>query len=141
MDAKIPNKIETWQMVAPGKMKRATVDIPELKPGEVLVEIARCGICSMDHNVFYGVMPAIMVEPRTLGHEISGTIVAGDTKLIGKEVIIPPAMPCNNCFICGAGRENRCLNAQIPGYTMGNPKVKNQKRSLYLINKILPHFL
>jgi NADPH:quinone reductase-like Zn-dependent oxidoreductase len=36
----IPNKIETWQMVAPGKMVRATIEVPKLKPGEVLVEVA-----------------------------------------------------------------------------------------------------
>lgn len=115
--AKIPSKIETWQMVAPGKMKRATVGVPELKPGEVLVEIAGCGICHSDHTAFYGGVPA--VTPRTLGHEISGTIIAGDAKLVGQEVIIPAVMPCNNCPICKAGRGNRCLSAKIPGYTMG----------------------
>lgn len=100
-------------------MEKATIDVPKLKPGEVLVEIAGCGICSMDHNVFYGRVPTVAVTPRTLGHEISGTIVAGDVKLVGKEVIIPPAMPCNNCPICKSGRENRCLAAKIPGYSMG----------------------
>ncbi|HBC94959.1 MAG TPA: 6-hydroxycyclohex-1-ene-1-carbonyl-CoA dehydrogenase [Pelotomaculum sp.] len=115
--ARVPNKIETWQMVAPGKMERATMDVPELKPGEVLVEIAGCGICRSDIRYFYGCMP--MVTPRTLGHEISGTIVAGDTALIGQEVIVPAVMPDNTCPICQAGRENRCLSAKIPGYTMG----------------------
>ncbi|HOV79959.1 MAG TPA: 6-hydroxycyclohex-1-ene-1-carbonyl-CoA dehydrogenase [Bacillota bacterium] len=117
--AKLPSKIETWQMVALGKMKRATIDVPKLKTGEVLVEIAGCGICYNDHAVFYGEVPTGAVMPRTLGHEISGTIVDGDAKLVGKEVIIPPAMPCHNCLICKAGRENRCLAAKIPGYSMG----------------------
>jgi 6-hydroxycyclohex-1-ene-1-carbonyl-CoA dehydrogenase len=106
-------------MVAPDKIEKATIDIPELKPGEVLVEIAGCGICSMDHNVFYGKIPTAATIPRTLGHEISGTIVDGDNRLVGKEVIIPPAMPCNKCSICKAGRGNRCLDAKIPGYSMG----------------------
>ena len=35
-----PNKIETWQMTVPGKLARVSLDVPELKPGEVLVEIA-----------------------------------------------------------------------------------------------------
>ena len=35
--AKIPEMIETWQMVEAGKLARATIDVPELKPGEVLV--------------------------------------------------------------------------------------------------------
>lgn len=114
---KVPNKIETWQMVTPGKMERTTIDVPELKPGEVLVEVAGCGICHSDLAAFYGSVPA--VTPRTLGHEISGTIVTGDAKFVGKEVIIPAAMPCNNCPICKAGRGNRCLAAKIPGYSMG----------------------
>jgi 6-hydroxycyclohex-1-ene-1-carbonyl-CoA dehydrogenase len=117
--AKIPSKIETWQVVATGKMERSTIDVPELKPGEVLVEIAGCGICHSDHAVFYGEVQTAAVKPRTLGHEISGTIVSGDAKLVGKEVIIPPVMPCHNCPICKAGRENRCLAAKIPGYSMG----------------------
>lgn len=106
-------------MVATARMQRAAIDVPKLEPGEVLVEIAGCGICSMDHNVFYGIVPTHAVTPRTLGHEISGTIVAGDAALIGKEVIIPPAMPCNSCPICSSGRGNRCLAAKIPGYSMG----------------------
>lgn len=117
--AKIPAQIETWQMSAVGKLQRATIDVPRLKKGEVLVEIAGCGICHSDHAVFYGKVPTMAVMPRTLGHEISGTIVDGDAGLVGKEVIIPPAMPCHNCLICKSGRENRCLAAKIPGYNMG----------------------
>jgi 6-hydroxycyclohex-1-ene-1-carbonyl-CoA dehydrogenase len=113
----VPNKIETWQMIAPGQMERVAVDVPGLKPDEVLVEIAGCGICRSDLAAFFGEVAA--VTPRTLGHEISGTIVAGDAGLMGKEVIIPAVMPCNRCPICQAGRGNRCLAAKIPGYSMG----------------------
>ncbi|NLY75527.1 MAG: hypothetical protein GX075_09515 [Firmicutes bacterium] len=28
----LPSKIETWQMIAPGKMERVAIDVPELKP-------------------------------------------------------------------------------------------------------------
>ena len=37
--AKIPDKIETWQIAEPGKLVRTSVDVPELEPGEVLVEV------------------------------------------------------------------------------------------------------
>ncbi len=104
-------------MVALGKMERALIDVPQLKPGEVLVEIAGCGICHSDHTIFYGGIPTAL--PKILGHEISGVIVAGEPGLIGLEVIIPAVMPCNNCALCNAGRGNRCLAAKIPGYTMG----------------------
>jgi 6-hydroxycyclohex-1-ene-1-carbonyl-CoA dehydrogenase len=55
----------------------------------------------------------------TLGHEISGRVVAGDSKWIGKEVIVPAVMPCNKCPICASGRGNRCLAQKMPGNSMG----------------------
>jgi len=117
--AKIPDKIETWQMVEPGKLARASVDVPEINPGEVLVEIAGCGVCHTDLGYFYDGVPTVSKPPFTLGHEISGTVIAGDDKWLGKEVIIPAVMPCNNCPICAAGRGNRCLNQKMPGNSMG----------------------
>jgi 6-hydroxycyclohex-1-ene-1-carbonyl-CoA dehydrogenase len=117
--AKIPNKIETWQMVEPGKLARASIDVPEIKPGEVLVEIAGCGVCHTDLGYFYDGVPTVNKPPLTLGHEISGTVIAGDKKWVGKEVIIPAVMPCNNCPICAAGRGNRCLAQKMPGNSMG----------------------
>jgi 6-hydroxycyclohex-1-ene-1-carbonyl-CoA dehydrogenase len=117
--AKIPDKIGTWQMAEPGKLERTAIDVPELKPGEVLVEIAGCGVCHTDLGYFYDGVPTVNKPPLTLGHEISGTVIAGDDKWMGKEVIIPAVMPCNNCPICAAGRGNRCLAQKMPGNSMG----------------------
>jgi len=64
-------------------------------------------------------VPTVNKPPLSLGHEISGTVVAGDEKWLGKEVIIPAVMPCNNCPICAAGRGNRCLAQKMPGNSMG----------------------
>jgi len=117
--AKIPDKIETWQMVEPGKLEKVSIDVPELKPGEVLVEVAGCGVCHTDLGYFYDGVPTVNKPPLTLGHEISGTVLAGDAKWLGKEVIIPAVMPCNNCPICASGRGNRCLAQKMPGNSMG----------------------
>ena len=117
--AKIPSKIETWQMVEPGKLAKVSIDVPEIKPGEVLVEIAGCGVCHTDLGYFYDGVPTVTKPPLTLGHEISGKVIAGDSKWVGKEVIIPAVMPCNNCPICADGRGNRCLAQKMPGNSMG----------------------
>lgn len=117
--AKVPSKIETWQMTQPGTLTRASLDVPELKAGEVLIEIAGCGICHTDLGYFYDGVPTVSKPPLTLGHEISGTVVAGDSAWIGKEVIVPAVMPCNNCPICASGRGNRCLAQKMPGNSMG----------------------
>jgi len=45
--------------------------------------------------------------------------VAGEKDWIGKEVLIPAVMPCNNCPICTAGRGNRCLAQKMPGNSLG----------------------
>jgi 6-hydroxycyclohex-1-ene-1-carbonyl-CoA dehydrogenase len=129
--AATPDKIQTWQMVQPtsrdketgeviqGKLERTAIPVPELKPGDVLVEIAGCGVCHTDLGYFYDGVPTVSKPPLTLGHEISGTVVAGDENWIGKEVIIPAVMPCRQCYLCKTGRGNRCLNQKMPGNSMG----------------------
>jgi len=115
----VPAKIETWQMAEPGKLVKTSIDVPELQPGEVLVEVAGCGVCHTDVGYFYDGVPTVSTTPLTLGHEISGRVVAGDDRLLGKEVIIPAVMPCNSCDICASGRGNRCLKQKMPGNSMG----------------------
>jgi 6-hydroxycyclohex-1-ene-1-carbonyl-CoA dehydrogenase len=129
--AEIPKKIQTWQMVQPtifdketketkpGRLEKTEIPVPDLKPGEVLVEIAGCGVCHTDLGYFYDGVPTVSKPPLTLGHEISGIVVAGDDALIGKEVIIPAVMPCRQCILCKTGRGNRCLNQKMPGNSIG----------------------
>ena len=114
-----PNTIDTWQMTAPGKLGRTEIPTPELKPGDALVEIKGCGVCHTDLSYFYLGVPTIQKPPLTLGHEIAGVVVAGDSTLLGKEVIVPAVLPCNDCEICRMGRPNRCLNQRMPGNSMG----------------------
>ncbi|MFC1864555.1 6-hydroxycyclohex-1-ene-1-carbonyl-CoA dehydrogenase [Chloroflexota bacterium] len=117
--AKRPDRIETWQMVEPGKLARVSLDVPEIKPGEVLIEIAGCGVCHTDLGYFYDGVPTVNQPPLTLGHEISGRIIAGNSEWVGREIIVPAVMPCNNCPICAAGRGNRCLAQKMPGNSLG----------------------
>lgn len=129
--AQIPDKIKTWQMVqpttfnketkesTPGKLEKTEIPVPELKPGEVLVEVAGCGVCHTDLGYFYDGVPTVSKPPLTLGHEIAGTVVAGDEAWIGKEVIIPAVMPCRQCILCKTGRGNRCLSQKMPGNSIG----------------------
>ena len=129
--AAVPDKILTWQMVqpttrdresgevTPGKLEKTEIPVPELKPGEALVEVAGCGVCHTDLGYFYDGVPTVSKPPLTLGHEISGTVVAGDQAWVGKEVIIPAVMPCRQCILCKTRRGNRCLNQKMPGNSLG----------------------
>lgn len=115
----MPTTIKTWQMTAPGKLARAEIPTPQPQPGEALVEIKGCGVCHTDLSYFYLGVPTIQKPPLTLGHEIAGVVVAGESALVGKEVIVPAVLPCNDCDICRMGRPNRCLNQRMPGNSMG----------------------
>ncbi len=103
----------------PGKLEKTEIPVPELAPGEVLVEVAGCGVCHTDLGYFYDGVPTVSKPPLTLGHEISGTVVAGDDAWVGKEVIIPAVMPCRQCILCKTGRGNRCLAQKMPGNSLG----------------------
>lgn len=116
----IPETIKTWQMTEPGVLLRTEIPMPDLKPGEALVEIKGCGVCHTDLSYFYMGVPTVDKPPMTLGHEISGVIVAGDRpEMVGREVIVPAMLPCNNCDICRSGRGTRCLKQRMPGNSMG----------------------
>lgn len=127
----IPDKIQTWQMVqpttrdretgevSPGKLEKTEIPVPALEAGEVLVEVAGCGVCHTDLGYFFDGVPTVSKPPLTLGHEISGTVVDGDEKWLGKEVIIPAVMPCRKCILCKTGRGNRCLDQKMPGNSIG----------------------
>jgi 6-hydroxycyclohex-1-ene-1-carbonyl-CoA dehydrogenase len=129
--AGVPDTIQTWQMVQPwskdretgqvteGKIEKTEIPIPELKDGEVLVEVAGCGVCHTDLGFFFDGVPTVSKPPLTLGHEISGTVVAGDDAWVGKQVIIPAVMPCRQCYLCKTGRGNRCLFQKMPGNSIG----------------------
>lgn len=129
----IPSVIQTWQMyegpvfdkearkiTAPGKLKKTEIPMPELAEGQALVKVAGCGVCHTDLGYFFDGVPTVNKPPLTLGHEISGTVVAGPDALIGKNVIVPAVMPCNQpgCPICDSGRGNRCLAQKMPGSSL-----------------------
>ena len=109
----------SWQMVEPGKpLERVEAPLPEPGPGEVLVEVAGCGVCHTDLGFFYDGVRTKSAPPLTLGHEISGVVAAtgpdaGD--MAGKAVIIPAVMPCGQCDVCRRGLGNICVGQKMPG--------------------------
>jgi 6-hydroxycyclohex-1-ene-1-carbonyl-CoA dehydrogenase len=127
----VPKTIKQWQMVqptvfnretketTPGKLEMVEIPVPELKEGEVLVEVAGCGVCHTDLGYFYDGVPTVSKPPLALGHEIAGTVIAGDPAWVGKEVIVPAVMPCRKCILCKTGRGNRCLAQKMPGNSIG----------------------
>ncbi len=117
----VPKTIKQWQMVqptvfnretketTPGKLEIAEVPVPELKAGEVLVEIAGCGVC---HTWYFYDGVRRQQTPAGPGHEIAGTVIAGDRHGSGKN-LSSGVMPCRQCDVQD-GRGNRCLFRRCP---------------------------
>jgi 6-hydroxycyclohex-1-ene-1-carbonyl-CoA dehydrogenase len=87
-------------------------------PGEVLVQVAGCGVCHTDLGFFYDGVPTRKPFPLVLGHEVSGTVVeAGEglSEWIGRQVIVPAVIPCGACRACAAGRGSICPRQVFPG--------------------------
>lgn len=110
------NKILSWQMTElKGEFQLKETQVPELKDNEVLVKVAGCGVCHTDISFWHYGVKTRHELPLTLGHEISGTIVAGPDEWMNKNVIVPAVLPCGECELCKKGRGNICQNQLMPG--------------------------
>lgn len=63
-----------WQIEQP--LRLMTLSIPELKPGQVLVDVAYSGLCYSQLLEVRGKRGPDRFLPHTLGHEGSGTVIA-----------------------------------------------------------------
>lgn len=83
---------------------------PEPGPGEIMVEVAACGVCHTDLHIHDGSVP--FPFPCVLGHEVSGTVAAVgegvDSLSPGQRVAGAFIMPCGACAQCRQGREELC---------------------------------
>ena len=61
------------------------VPMPALEPGEVLVEVHAASINPSDVKNVQGKMKQTTL-PRTPGRDLAGIVVAGDKKMLGKQV-------------------------------------------------------
>lgn len=92
-----------------GRLSLVEKDEPVPGPGEVVVEVERCGVCGSDQHLRRsGLLPAGAV----LGHELAGTVVGGDPSRggppDGARVAVLPARRCGSCPACTSGRSNLC---------------------------------
>jgi (R,R)-butanediol dehydrogenase/meso-butanediol dehydrogenase/diacetyl reductase len=105
--------------VGDGKIEVEEVPRPEPGPGEVLVEIAECGICGSDLHM---VLENYAKRGAILGHEWSGVVAAAPSDSgwsPGDRVVGNPPPGCGMCRPCRRGRPSVCLNratADFVGY-------------------------
>jgi len=95
------------------------VPIPQPGPGEVLVEVAFCGICHSDLSLINGTFPA-QRPVVTQGHEASGTIAALGPGVTGwsegDRVVLAAGRPCGDCPNCRRADFGNCLRMQLMAF-------------------------
>jgi len=111
-------QVTGWMVSNPEEPMVRTSREVEPAPGEVLVEVAGCGVCHTDLGFYYDKVPTRHALPLTLGHEISGRVVAagaGAERWVGRDVIVPAVIPCGECTACRAGKGSICPKQIFPG--------------------------
>ncbi len=108
-----------FRLVAAGRpVERCPLEIGEPGPGEVIVEVAGCGVCHTDLGFAAGDVAPRHPLPLVLGHEISGRVDAageGAESWRDRPVIVPAVIPCGECPACRAGRPTICKRQFMPG--------------------------
>lgn len=92
--------------------------VPRPGDGEVVVQIAGCGVCHTDLGYVYDGVRTNHPLPLALGHEISGRVIAagaGAGSWIGSAVIVPAVLPCGTCDLCQRGLSTICRAQKMPG--------------------------
>src|SRR5580704_11927651 len=100
-------------------------ELPEPKPdpGEVLVQVAACGICGSDVHGYDG-SSGRRIQPIVMGHEAAGRIAAvgdgvkGFAK--GDRVTFDSTIYCGVCAPCLRGEVNLCDNREVLGVSCGD---------------------
>jgi len=108
-------------------------DLPEPRGTEVLVRVARCGVCHSDVHLQDGYfsmggdkrldITAGRTLPFTLGHEIAGVIAragpdADGAASEGRAVAVYPWIGCGTCRTCARGDEILCNAPRQLGITV-----------------------
>ncbi len=93
---------------------------PEIKEGQVLVDVKAVALNHLDLFVRGGIPGLTLDLPHILGSDISGVIKETGSKVPsnlqpGQRVIIDPGMSCGVCEYCVRGEESLCAQYGIIG--------------------------
>ncbi|GAB4540681.1 MAG: sorbitol dehydrogenase [Anaerolineae bacterium] len=94
---------------------------PSPGPGEVLLKVARVGVCGSDvHYYLEGrIGHQIVTAPLVIGHEFAAWVAGlGDGVeglQVGDLVAVEPGIPCGECESCQQGHPNLCPDVRFCG--------------------------
>jgi alcohol dehydrogenase, propanol-preferring len=98
-------------------LREADLPAPEPGPGELLLEVAACGVCRTDLHIVDGELtePKLPLVP---GHQIVARVSGGGERFAAGDRVGVPWLGWTDgtCRYCRAGRENLCDHARFTGY-------------------------
>jgi threonine dehydrogenase-like Zn-dependent dehydrogenase len=121
--------VRAFVLTGPLQAEVIDVDPPTARPGQVVVDVHRVGVCGTDVEFFTGVMAYLhqghAQYPLRLGHEWCGEVTAvGDdvpTQWLGRRVTGDTMLGCGHCYRCLDGRQHVCADRYEIGIRGGWP--------------------
>ena len=118
--ATLPRKMRAGVYHGAGRVATEYVPVPEIAEGEVLIQVAACGICGTDLKK---IQHGFIRPPQIFGHEVAGTIVAVGSAVHrwkeGDRVVSFHHVPCGACFYCDRRFFSQCPAYKKVGLTAG----------------------
>ena len=115
-------------MHGPKDLRIENVEVPELKPNQILVKNKACGICGSDVHCYLGESAEgrYDIAPYTPGHEVGGQVVAVGSEVstfkVGDKVTAECVFACGHCANCEEGlMPSACLNFRELGFRPDSP--------------------
>lgn len=116
-------------ITGPNRAEVQDVAAPAVVPGEVVVDVARVGICGTDIELFNGEMQYLRTGhaayPLRIGHEWMGTVTTVgdgvDEAWLGRRVTGDTSLGCGACDRCRTGRKHVCESRSELGVRGGRP--------------------
>lgn len=120
---------------APGVAAVCEVDDPAARPGTVVVDVERVGVCGTDVEFFTGDMAYLRqgdaTYPIRLGHEWCGIVSevgsGVDPYWLGRRVTADTMLGCRRCRRCRDGRQHVCEDRYEIGIRRGWPGALAEK--------------
>ena len=108
--------MRAFVLTGPGRASVQDVEPPRAGAGQVVVDIARVGVCGTDMEMFSGEMEylhdGLATYPVRLGHEWCGTVTAigdgVDPSWLGRRTTGDTQIGCGTCHRCLTGRQHVC---------------------------------
>lgn len=115
-------------MHGPHDLRVHQVELPKLRPNQLLVKTKACGICGSDVHCFEGHSAEGRYDlgPYTPGHEVGGEVVEVGSAIAdlrpGDKVTADCVLACGTCYNCNEGlMPSACLNMRELGFRPDSP--------------------